>query len=249
MQHRLLIVKCYARKCGGPEPIPAGDRYNGPLWQVWRRFEREAPKRAGEINIHALTGAFGLISAGTPVPLVDQTMSPLRADELRSEVLATFQGLMARGYQEVCLALSRRYLRALEGWEGLVPKGTTITYTDGPMGTKLAQLRAWLEGDVWNPAPKPLRLEPDSQTGKSARLGGLSITLTREAVCEVARCGLRQGEPGATSIRRWSVPVDGVPVSPKWLVSQITGLPAATFQAADARRLLLALGLAVERSG
>jgi ABC-type multidrug transport system ATPase subunit len=43
--------------------------------------------------------------------------------------------------------------------------------------------------------------------------------------------------------------LDGQPVAPKWLVSQLTGLPTSDFDASAARRVLLALGIDVEHVG
>ncbi|NNJ13466.1 hypothetical protein EKD04_024375 [Chloroflexales bacterium ZM16-3] len=40
---RLLILKCSARKRGGPEPTPVADRYDGPRWQVLRSYLRAQP--------------------------------------------------------------------------------------------------------------------------------------------------------------------------------------------------------------
>jgi hypothetical protein len=64
---------------------------------------------------------------------------------------------------------------------------------------------------------------------------------------ELARQGLTNDPHGAHRYRDWYVLVDGQPVAPKWLVSRISGLPAHAFDAAGARRVLLALGVSLER--
>lgn len=73
MARRLLILKCSARKRGVEEPIPAIERYDGPLWQVLRSFLREQPLFATDIDIYVLSAAFGLIPASQPIVWYDQT--------------------------------------------------------------------------------------------------------------------------------------------------------------------------------
>lgn len=248
MADRLLILKCSARKRGEAEPIPAIERYDGPLWQVLRSFRRTQPLFAADLDVYVLSAAFGLIPASQPIPPYDQTMAPERADELRPVVLERFRALVDNGCRDLCLGLSQRYLRAMRGWETVVPPGMAVTLTDGPMGTKLGQLRAWLEGRTWGPSDNlPERLIAPEQPRGSAQLAGIEVALDRDAVLERARAALARGEAGARRYRDWYVLVDGQPVGPKWLVSEISGLPTSAFDASAARRVLLALGIDVER--
>lgn len=78
---------------------------------------------------------------------------------------------------------------------------------------------------------------------------GVPITLSRAAVLDAARAGIAAGDPGVQRFRDWYVLVDGQRVAPKWLVSAISGLPTTMFDASNARRVLLALGIDVERVG
>lgn len=246
---RLLILKCSAAKRGGPEPTPAIDRYDGPLWRVLRSYVREQPMFAADLSIYGLSAEFGLIHGSQPIPHYDRTMAPERADELRPQVLRAFCGLAAEGYAGICLGVSERYLRAMSGWERLVPAGVEVTLTDGAMGEKLGQLRAWLEGRAWAPqlASRPRRLVAPATARGEAVLAGVLVRLSREEVLERARAALAAGEPGATRYRDWYVLLDDTPVSAKWLASVASGLPTTAFDAANARRALLALGVDVER--
>src|SRR4051794_23809274 len=117
MSKRLLILACSDRKHSGDELLPAINRYNGPAWQLVRNFLRTQPLFAADLDLYVLSAAFGLIPATQPIPLYDQLMSPVRAVELRPQVLATFGTLMARNYGNICLGLSQRYLAALLGWQ------------------------------------------------------------------------------------------------------------------------------------
>jgi hypothetical protein len=245
---RLLILKCSARKRGGPEPTPVVDRYDGPLWQVLRSYLREQPMFATDLAIYGLSAEFGLIPGDQRIPHYDRTMDPDQADALRPQVLETFTTLMGQGYDQLCLGVSDRYLRAMEGWETLVPADVTVRVTDGPMGTKLGQLRAWLEGQEWAPAERPAHLAALATPRGEVVLAGVHLRLSREQVLEQGRTALAANQAGADRYRDWYVLLDGSPVSAKWLAGVISGLPTSKFDAANARRALLALGVDVERA-
>lgn len=245
---RLLILKCSSRKRGPTEPIPALERYDGPLWQVLRAYLRQQGLWSADLDIYGLSAEYGLIPARQPIPLYERTMDPDRADELRPGVLAEFQRLMECGYDHVCLGISHRYLRALNGWEALVPPSTDVTVTDGTAAIKLGQLRAWLHGEPWRGvAERPTRLIADAEPRGSARLGGVTFSMSRDEALARARAALAEdSSKQAKAYRYWYAMVDGRPVGVKWLASVLSGLPTTAFQAAQARQGLLALGIDVE---
>lgn len=247
---RLLILKCSARKRGDDMPLPVLERYDGPLWQVLRSYMRTQPDAAADLTIYGLSGEYGLISAATPIADYERTMAPERADALRPHVLATFERLMSERYDKLCLGISNRYLRAMRGWQGYLPLGLNVTITDGPMGEKLGQLRAWLEGRTWvSPAAsRPVRLIAAEVPRGEAVLAGVQVRLTREEVLAQARAALAADRSGAGRYRDWYVVLDGRPVAAKWVAGVISGLPTSKFDAANARRVLLALGIDVERA-
>lgn len=144
-----------------------------------------------------------------------------------------------------CLALSKVYLEALRGWEAILPQAR-VTVTDEPIGTKQGHLRAWLEQQPWQPAAPHERALADTPRG-SVVIGGVQLHLTPEAVLEQARAALAANPQGADRYRDWYVPLDEQRIAPKWLVSQLSGLPVTAFGAAAARRVLHGLGIAVKR--
>ncbi len=245
---RLLILHCSARKHGPAEPCPAIERYAGPPWQVVRRFQRELPLLATDLHLYGLSAKYGLIPSSQRIPDYDQTMDATQADVLHPQVLAGFTKLMGDGYTQLCLGLSNRYLRALDGWKALVPTNVTYTVTDGPMGVKLAQLCAWLEGRVWQPQARPTHLAAPATPRGTVVLAGVPLALSREEVLMRGRTALGLDGQHAARYRDWYVLLDDVPVSAKWLVSVISGVPTTKFDSANARRVLLALGVAVERA-
>jgi hypothetical protein len=244
---RLLILSCSARKSSDAEPTPAIDRYDGPLWQVLRSYLREQPMFAADLAIYGLSAEFGLIPGDQRIPPYDRTMDSDQADALRPQVLETFATLMGQGYDQICLGVSERYLRAMQGWEPLAPADVTVRVTDGPMGTKLGQLRAWLEGREWAPAERPAHLAALATPRGEVVLAGVHLRLSREQVLARGRAALATDSAGAGRYRDWYVLLDGRPVSAKWLAGVISGLPTSRFDAANARRALLALGVDVER--
>lgn len=248
MTRRLLILMCSDRKVGGADPLPAVERYDGPLWQVLRVCLRAQPQLGVGLDTYVLSAAFGLIPATQAIPWYDQKMTAERAAELQPSALMGFGMLIEKGYDQICLGLSQIYLPALDGWESLVPAGTSATLTDGPIGTKKAQLRAWLEGRGWLPSAPPDRYEADEIPRGEVVVAGVHLQLTRDEVLERARAGLASNSRGADRFRDWFVLIDGQAVSPKWLVSLLCQRPTSAFDASAARRALLALGISVERN-
>jgi hypothetical protein len=64
---------------------------------------------------------------------------------------------------------------------------------------------------------------------------------------KIARNALLSKRVGVNSSRlTWYVAVGGQRVGPKWLVSQVTGLPVSAFHTDEARRVLQQLGVEVQ---
>lgn len=244
----LLILKCSSRKRDAAAPMPAIERYDGPMWQVLRSYLREHPGAIGGLDVFGLSAEFGLFPASEQIPWYERTMDPDRAHELQPQVMECFQSLMARGYERLCLGVSKRYLRALAGWEQAVPDSLHVMITDGPAGVKLGQLRAWLHRAAWGAgASAQGRIAaPASPRGK-ARIGGVTIEMMQDEALRRARLALAADAAGASAYRDWYVCIDGRRVSTKWLVSRLTGLPTTEFEASRARQVLLALGFDIER--
>lgn len=246
---RLLILKCSSRKRGPEAPIPVVERYDGPLWQVLRNYLREQPMFASDLTVYGLSAEYGLIPGDYLIPHYDRTMSMERAAILRPQVLEIFRQIVTPTYHQLCLGISQRYLQALKSWEVFVPAGVKVTITDGTMGEKLGQLRSWLEGRTWIPpsSHRPDRISAPENPRGEVVLSGVPICMSREEVFAIARTALQTDAAGANRFRDWYVQIDDRRVSAKWLVSLISGLPTSAFDAGNARRALLTLGVDVER--
>lgn len=143
-KRRLLILSCSQRKHTSQDLLPAIDRYNGPLFFVLRRFLRESPGEAKQLDVYILSAAYGLIPGDFPTPLYDQKMSMLRSIELQPQVKTTFSSILQNNYSSICFVVGKIYLKAFEGSQDLIPMPTELIVTNGPIGKKQAQLKRWL---------------------------------------------------------------------------------------------------------
>ena len=143
-KRRLLILSCSQRKHASHKPLPAIDRYNGPLFFVLRRFLRECPCQAKLLDVYILSAKYGLIPADFPTALYDRKMTPARAVELYSQVNIAFSDILCDNYTSICFALGKTYLKVFEGTQDLVLIHTESIFAYGPIGKKQAQLKKWL---------------------------------------------------------------------------------------------------------
>ena len=146
-KRRLLILSCSQRKYSLHEPLPAIDRYNGPLFFVLRRFLRECPRQARLLDVYILSAAYGLIPGDFPTVLYDRKMKISRTIELQSQITTVFSGIRLDNYISICFVLGKIYLKALEGLQDQVPADTGSIVAYGPMGKKQTQLKKWLWGE------------------------------------------------------------------------------------------------------
>jgi hypothetical protein len=121
------------------------ERYDGPSYRVVRRYLREHATGATHLDTVALSAEFGLICAGTPLPVYDRRMTPRRAEALRPSVLAALRcRLVRRSYTTIFVNAGRDYLLALAGYEDLIAPRVRVQVAAGPPGCRLRQLRDWL---------------------------------------------------------------------------------------------------------
>lgn len=143
-KRRLLILSCSQRKRASHEPLPAIERYNGPLFFVLRRFLRECPRQARLLDVYILSAAYGLIPGDFPTAWYDQKLNTSRVVELESQVNTTFLGILRDNYVSICFVLGKTYLRVFESLQQLVPAYTQPIVVYGPMGIKQTRLKKWL---------------------------------------------------------------------------------------------------------
>lgn len=242
MSHRLLILGCARRKKSLASCIPAVQRYDGPSFQVVRKFLR-THESARLLNIYILSAEFGLMSGQQPIADYDRVMTRQRALELRPAVLSSLATLVQQAaYTDILINLGSTYLLALEGYAALVPAGTHVALLRGSHGRRLADLYRWLYGN--GPAEPDVVARPEAV---QARLRGVVVSLSTDQVLEIGQQGLAVASSPLDHYQAWYVEIGHQRVSAKWLVSQVTGLPVKAFGAGEARRLLAQLGVEVKR--
>ena len=143
-KRRLLILSCSQRKHTAEYLLPAIERYSGPLFYVLRRFLRECPREAEQLDVYILSAAYGLIPGDFPTPLYDQKMNMSRGVELQLQVKTTFSSILQNNYASICFVLGKIYLKTFDGLHDLIPKPSKFIITYGPIGKKQTQLKKWL---------------------------------------------------------------------------------------------------------
>ncbi len=243
---RLLLLSCSQRKRLDPGLLPAIDRYDGPLFRVLRRYRRDRARLEQrdrpQPDVYILSAEYGLISSEQPIAYYEQRMTAQRAEALRPLVLADFFTILDlhTGYQELFFCMGRDYLRALAGWEIRRSQNMSVIYANGSIGGRQAQLYDWLYGT----SPS---LPGVTGTGRAV-IRGVEVTMTPEEVFAATSLALSNDGKQAANFQKWYIQVGNRRVSPKWLVSRLTGLPVSAFATDDARRFLAQLGLVVMRS-
>lgn len=236
--HRLLIISCSQRKKLTAKRLPAIERYDGPLFQVLRKFQASSSKKAGKLNVFILSAKFGLIPTDKKIPFYDQPMNYQRATQLNPKVTAEIGEVFAgRRYKEVFVCVGKQYLHALKGYDLYLPKNSVVTIASGSSGRRQAMLRKWLHGES----------VPDLEIAPSgiAVIRGKKISLTPDKVIDIACRALAENKGEPHRYQSWYVPINGDRVSPKWLVSLLTNLPVGEFHSDEARRVLQKLGIKV----
>lgn len=237
---RLLILACSKRKRISPSLLPAIERYDGPAFQTLRKYLREEPDGAADLAVWVLSAQFGLIDGSTPIPTYDQEMTPDRAHHLRVEALSVLHSLAQCVVPTACfVSAGSGYRPLLNGLEQLLPPTCAITIADGSHGSRTAQLAYWLRGQ------DPVRFPQSGAPSGTVRLRGVTLEYTPDQIMETARGALRTNAPDPLQAHVYFVDVDGIHVPPKWLISQLSGLPVRSFSATEARRALMALGIPV----
>jgi hypothetical protein len=243
-------MSCGQRKRPDPQPLPALQRYDGPSFQVLRRYLGTYPD--APLDIFILSAKFGLIPAARPIPAYDQRMTGERARDLLPEVRATLKAVFAvRAYDAVFMAVGRDYSHVLEGYAALAPTTASVMVGRGSQGKRLAQLHDWLYGlqtPVATGTPGTAETRRTRKHHENPRLRGVEITLTADQALAAARHAFATASHGRDRFHSWYVLIDGERIAPKWLVRQLTGLPAGAFTTQEALRILAQIGIPVHRT-
>jgi hypothetical protein len=188
-----------------------------------------------------VSGEFGLITADTLIPTYDRKMTANRALELCSELPeGLLNAVNGNRLTEIFISLSGPYLKAMEPCWNCLIEGSAVSFARGSIGGRASQLKAWL--------CKSADAEIETFSARSPVLLGKTLRVTREDVLKRAEVALMSDPIGANRFETWFVNVAGHRVSAKWLVSKISGVSVSKFRSSDACRVLLGLGIEINRT-
>ena len=239
------MLTCSQRKKQNPELLPAIERYDGPAYQITRKYLKSiaaAPRQDNYPSIFILSAQYGLITADTTIPYYNRKMTIRRAQELKSSAETQLQQIIeGNSFSEMLFCMGKMYQTTLKDTLSdlqLFTQGK-IAIAEGSIGRQGATLYDWLFK-----APPPI----EQTRNQAIAFRGKKVTTTKEELLEKAAFALANNPPSAARFESWYVLIGQQRVAPKWLFSLITGLPVSQFRTADARRVLTALDVEVKRA-
>lgn len=141
MEGNLLIISCSKRKNKIEGKIKAWDLYDGVVFRVLKKFERERglPKN---LDILILSAKYGFIKPYELIEYYDYHIN--QTSDRRSFLSSLKKHIKTNAPVSVFVCLGKDYLKALEGFETLFPVGTKFLYANGSIGLKMSQLKKWI---------------------------------------------------------------------------------------------------------
>lgn len=238
---RLLLLSCTESKRETIVPLPALELYDGPSFQVVRKFLRENTQKELVPVISVLSAQHGLISSTAQLRQYNMKMTEQLALDIRSEVQDRLLKLINEyDINELFIVMSKMYSKALGTYRQYLPANITIICANGNPGCQLAQLKRWLyNGNL------PIKTDQVTRRRNQLTIQGVQFPYSASQVTELAQIALAQRAGQPYRYHSWYVLIDDQRVSPKWLVSVLSGLPPSEFHTHTAIRVLEHLGIAV----
>lgn len=233
----LVILGCSRQKRRSRNLLPAIERYDGPLFRVFRRYASE--QSADFLYARVLSGRFGLISGKHVIPFYDRQLSRRDRALLRPVVRDQLKRALNKVRPvRVFVSVGRNYWPLLEDPLTRQVESSKLAIAFGGIGGRASQLARWLRNDA-----ETLNKQVTLSRPPQVTLLGTDVLLTANEVLQEARRGIYQDPVAARRFETYCVMVDGEAVSAKWLVSRLFQKPVSRFRTADARRVLSALGV------
>lgn len=241
--NRIVITACSRRKTTCDDNIPAIERYDGPSFRLLRKYLRHSEHN---VDIYILSAKFGLISYLTEIPFYEQALYTAHIGDLMKLVTTQANQIFSHTSKsnEVFVNLGKAYLHAFEPALKEIRTKDSLVLATGPSGRRLSELHDWLYGErsVFRNHDK------NHATKSEVVIKGISVRARESKISEIVERGIGRNQQQAISnFQSWFVPVGKLKVSPKWLVSQLTGLSVSEFHSDQARKVLHKLGIAIRR--
>jgi hypothetical protein len=238
---RCLIINCSKTKRNGEKKLPAIELYDGPAFRVIRSYLRNTPEKSRDLDIFVLSAKYGLISGETGIEDYDELMTIEKSIQLNSRVLEKFSSIISMEYTEILILMSKTYLSAFKGYEQHIKPKVKLSLVVASEGRRLRILKAWLYQEDFEPQ---INSKPIKVTGRAV-LKSRVIEISQDEIVIIATKALEDQKVLPYKIREWYVVIRDEHISPKWLVSILSGIKSSEFQASDARRVLEQLGINV----
>ncbi len=133
----LLILPC-SKKKRDIAAAPAIELYNGPFYQILRKY------RLPNLDVLILSAKYGLIPASKTISAYDQKMTNQRALELSGNVRRELDNVITKcQYKHILVNLGKTYMEAFCACNDVLDQCDT-SYVTGPIGKRLHQLKDWL---------------------------------------------------------------------------------------------------------
>lgn len=144
MKKSLLIISCSGRKIKTPGAIPAYQRYDGQMYRVIAKAQREAYFPKDVLDIVIISAKFSFLKWDDKIADYEQLMTDKQADTLRASVQDDLKSFLdGKDYDTMYINLGAKYRKTLEDfdWDEYFSE---VIEAEGGIGKKLAQLKGWL---------------------------------------------------------------------------------------------------------
>ncbi|RKU10866.1 peroxide stress protein YaaA [Candidatus Poribacteria bacterium] len=143
MKNYLLLISCSQRKITSEAPLPAIERYDGPVYRCLRKYRDTFGGFPDNLDILIISALYRLIECRDLICNYDERMTDQRAAKLLPQVQELLQWYVNyHKYDQVFINLGKTYMQTLDGFHW----GTTPTMeASGGIGLKTQQMKAWLE--------------------------------------------------------------------------------------------------------
>ena len=138
----LLILGCSDRKTKNPnfDEMPALEVYDGPNYQVLRKFLRENGWPPGLI-IKIISAKHKIIDATKPIEPYNERLDKKAAEDIRPEVIQNLKEL--KSPKTVFINMGKDYLPAISCITTLFGD-SRVEYAEGGIGKKMQKMKQWL---------------------------------------------------------------------------------------------------------
>lgn len=240
---KILITSCSRKKKIDDNLLPAIERYDGPSFRILRKYLHHSNK---DVDIYILSAKYGFLQADTNIPFYEQKLTDKRSQELKDILLTQVNEFFAiDSSSKLFVNLGKSYLTLFDSvLSKTLQNALSIKYTSGSTGKRLAEMHDWLYGKQ-----SPLRQKKKNKSiEKETTILGITFTANEQQIHKIVEQKIsKSGKKEIENFHSWYVLINEIKVSPKWVVSQLTGLPVGKFHSDQARKALQKLGIKVQR--